>query len=82
MRVSRLPKHLVLVREQVVNLFSEFNGVEREALNFLIVPYPIPEGNVATYFPEANPLVPIDSFADKSFTPTSKLVKITIESVS
>ncbi|MDB4160761.1 FdhF/YdeP family oxidoreductase [Bacteroidia bacterium] len=68
--------------KQVVNLFSEFNGVEREALNFLIVPYPIPEGNVATYFPEANPLVPIDSFADKSFTPTSKLVKITIESVS
>jgi|TARA_B110000902_G_scaffold64596_1_gene76666 molybdopterin-dependent oxidoreductase alpha subunit len=68
--------------KQVVNLFSEFNGIKREALKFLIVPYPIPEGNVATYFPEANPLVPIDSFADKSFTPTSKLVKITIESVS
>lgn len=68
--------------KQVVNLFSEFNGIIREALNFLIVPYPIPEGNVATYFPEANPLVPIDSFADKSFTPTSKFVKITIESVS
>ncbi len=68
--------------KQVVNLFSEFNGIKREALKFLIVPYPIPEGNVATYFPEANPLVPIDSFADKSFTPTSKLVNITIESVS
>lgn len=67
--------------KQVVNLFSHFNGVKREALKFLIVPYPIPEGNVATYFPEANPLVPIDSFADKSHTPTSKLVIITINSV-
>ena len=65
--------------KQVVNLFSYFNGVKREALKFLIVPYPIPEGNVATYFPEANPLVPIDSFADKSHTPTSKLVMVTIE---
>lgn len=68
--------------KQVVDLFSEFNGVKREALKFLIVSYPIPEGNVATYFPETNPLVPIDSYADKSHTPTSKLVKITIKSVS
>lgn len=65
--------------KQFVDLFSEFNGVKREARKFLIVPYPIPEGNVATYFPETNPLVPIDSYADKSHTPTSKLVKITIE---
>lgn len=64
---------------QEVDLFSEFNGVKREALKFLVVPYPIPSGNVATYFPETNPLVPIDSYADKSHTPTSKLVKITIE---
>jgi molybdopterin-dependent oxidoreductase alpha subunit len=64
---------------QEVTLFSEFNGVKREARKFLVVPYPIPLGNVATYFPEANPLVPIDSFAAKSFTPTSKLVKVTIE---
>lgn len=65
--------------KQFVDLFSEFNGVKREARKFLIVPYPIPEGNVATYFPETNPLVPIDSYADKSHTPTSKFVKITIE---
>ncbi|PCJ64817.1 MAG: hypothetical protein COA58_11110 [Bacteroidetes bacterium] len=65
-----------------VDLFSEFTGIKREARKFLIVPYPIPRGNIATYFPEANPLVPIDSYAARSHTPTSKLVKVTIESVS
>jgi len=68
--------------QQEVNLFSAFNGVTREARKFLVIPYPIPVGNVATYFPEANPLIPIDSYAAKSHTPTSKLVKITIKEVS
>jgi anaerobic selenocysteine-containing dehydrogenase len=62
----------------VVDLYSEFNGVKREARRFIVVPYDIPQGNVATYFPEANSLVPIDSFADESFTPTSKSVVITL----
>ena len=65
----------------VVNLFSEFNGVKRESKRYIVVPYDIPEGNVATYFPEANALIPIDSFADKSLTPTSKSVVITMEKV-
>ena len=68
--------------QQEVNLFSAFNGVTREARKFLVIPYTIPVGNVATYFPEANPLIPIDSYAAKSHTPTSKLVKITIKEVS
>jgi hypothetical protein len=34
---------------------------------------------VATYFPEANVLVPIDSVAEKSNTPTSKFVLVTIK---
>ncbi len=62
----------------VVDLFSRFNGVTRESKKYIIVPYDIPEGDVATYFPEANALIPIDSFADKSLTPTSKSVVITM----
>ncbi|NNF01406.1 MAG: hypothetical protein HKN22_01860, partial [Bacteroidia bacterium] len=62
-----------------VDLFSVYNGVKREARKFMVVPYPIPEGNVATYFPEANTLVPIDSFARGSLTPASKRVVVTIE---
>jgi molybdopterin-dependent oxidoreductase alpha subunit len=63
----------------VVNLTSNYNGEVRRANHFLIVPYPIPSKNVATYFPEANPLVPIDSIARKSLTPASKRVVIKIE---
>jgi molybdopterin-dependent oxidoreductase alpha subunit len=63
----------------VVNLTSHFNGIERRANQFIVLPYPIPRTNVATYFPEANALVPIDSFARKSMTPASKMVRIKIE---
>jgi hypothetical protein len=35
-------------------------------------------GNVATYFPEANVLVPLDSVAEGSNTPTSKSIDVTI----
>lgn len=64
--------------KEVVNLSSEYNGIMRYANKFLAIPYPIPRGNVATYFPETNPLVPIDSFAAKSKTPASKRVRIRI----
>ncbi len=46
--------------------------------SFAVVPFSIPKGCVATYFPEGNPLVPLESYADKSRTPTSKSVPIRI----
>jgi molybdopterin-dependent oxidoreductase alpha subunit len=64
---------------QAVDLKSHYNGEERVAKSFLVVPYDIPEGCVATYFPETNVLVPINSYAKGSKTPTSKWVDITIE---
>lgn len=72
MREANLQKY------QVVNLHNDFGGVARVAEKFIVVPYNIPRQCVATYFPEANVLVPIDSFADVSKTPTSKSVVITI----
>ncbi len=65
----------------VVDLYSHFNGVVRESKRYIVVPYDIPQGDVATYFPEANTLIPIDSFADKSLTPTSKSVVVTMKKV-
>ena len=50
------------------------NEQRRMALCFLAVPYEIPRRCVATYFPEANVLVPIDSVAEGSNTPTSKAI--------
>jgi hypothetical protein len=53
--------------------------VERVAYKFLVIAYPIPEGCTATYFPETNVLVPVDSVADKSNTPTSKMVILKVK---
>ena len=54
------------------------NGNEelRRAPRFVVVPYEIPRGCVATYFPEANVLVPIGSVALRSNIPTSKAVVV------
>jgi molybdopterin-dependent oxidoreductase alpha subunit len=62
----------------VVDLINNFEGVERIVHKFLVIAYDIPEKCTATYFPEANALVPLNSVADKSNTPTSKLVIIKI----
>ena len=43
-----------------------------------LVPYDIPQGNLAAYFPEANCLVPLHSTADVSNTPTSKWIVCTL----
>jgi hypothetical protein len=48
------------------------------AERFVVVDYPIPQGCAATYFPEANVLVPIESVAERSNTPTSKFVVISL----
>lgn len=63
---------------ELVDLISHFEGEERLARHFVVVPYDIPRGCCATYFPEANVLVPVRSVADKSNTPASKSVVISI----
>jgi molybdopterin-dependent oxidoreductase alpha subunit len=63
---------------QVVDLVSHFEGEERIARRFEVVPYDIPQRCAATYFPEANVLVPVRSVAEKSNTPASKSVVISI----
>jgi molybdopterin-dependent oxidoreductase alpha subunit len=63
----------------VVDLFNNHDGIEREAHKFIAVAYPIPRGCTATYFPEANILVPITSVAYKSNTPTSKQVIVKVK---
>ena len=66
----------------VVDLIGNYNGVTRIARKFIIVAYDIPRRCCATYFPEANVLVPIDSVAEKSNTPVSKFVVIRLRPVA
>jgi molybdopterin-dependent oxidoreductase alpha subunit len=61
-----------------VTLVSHFGDEIRTAPSFVVVPYDIPRRCVATYFPEANSLVPVGSYADKSRTPTSKFVVVSL----
>ena len=63
---------------QHVDLVSHFENEERTARRFAVVPYDIPRSCAATYFPEANVLVPVRHVAEKSNTPASKSVVITI----
>jgi hypothetical protein len=65
-------------------LVSEFtNGEgqlqERRVKDFMVVPYSTPVGNAASYYPETNPLVPLDHTAAGSNTPVSKAVVIRVE---
>ncbi|WP_108803993.1 FdhF/YdeP family oxidoreductase [Aquimarina sp. Aq107] len=63
---------------EIVDLTSTYDTITRKAENFKIIPYNIPKGNIATYFPETNILVPHNHYADKSNTPISKSVVVKI----
>lgn len=62
-------------RADIIGQFDD--GIERVAENFRFVPYDIPRGCVAGYYPEMNVLVPLASAGDESYTPTSKSVIVT-----
>ncbi|MEQ1921984.1 MAG: FdhF/YdeP family oxidoreductase [Pyrinomonadaceae bacterium] len=67
-----------LTAGSVVDITSHFDDGERYVDGFIVVPYEIPQGCAAAYFPEANPLVPLGSYADRSLTPTSKSIIISL----
>ncbi|NIY46403.1 FdhF/YdeP family oxidoreductase [Cedecea colo] len=54
------------------------DGITRKVSGFKVVPYNIPRGNLAAYYPETNPLVPLSSVGDGTGTPTSKSVPVKI----
>ncbi|HEY8748374.1 MAG TPA: FdhF/YdeP family oxidoreductase [Tepidisphaeraceae bacterium] len=70
---------LGLQKDQWVDLVSHFEGEKRRAERFKVVPYQIPVGCAAAYFPETNVLVPIRSVAEGSNQPVSKSIVITVE---
>ncbi|NUS44175.1 MAG: FdhF/YdeP family oxidoreductase [Mycobacteriaceae bacterium] len=52
------------------------DGASRRVEAFRLVAYPTPRGNAAAYYPETNPLVPLDHVAERSNTPVSKAIPI------
>ncbi|WOX05675.1 FdhF/YdeP family oxidoreductase [Microbulbifer pacificus] len=61
----------------IVSLWSD--DVERRVQGFTLIAFDIPKGQAAAYYPEANPLVPLESYGIGSFTPTSKYIAIRLE---
>ncbi|MDX3504822.1 FdhF/YdeP family oxidoreductase [Streptomyces sp. ATCC51928] len=71
---------LGLADRDTVDLVSVWHdGRERRAENFRVVAYPASRGSAASYYPETNVLVPLDSVADISNCPTSKGVVVRLE---
>jgi molybdopterin-dependent oxidoreductase alpha subunit len=67
-----------LASGEKVDITSHWQDGTRQVTGFTVVPYAIPKGCAAAYFPEANPLVPLESYARRSFTPTSKCILISL----
>ncbi len=67
-----------LVAGQRVDVTSHFGGRARTVHGFAAMPYDVPRRCAAAYFPEANALVPVESVADKSRTPTYKNVVVSL----
>lgn len=72
-------KSMGLKSKDAVNVHSDFQGKRRSIYAFQIVPYDIPSRNLMAYFPEANPLVPIDHAHAITHTPVSKNIIVTLE---
>ncbi|MDR6200420.1 molybdopterin-dependent oxidoreductase alpha subunit [Microbacterium sp. SORGH_AS428] len=77
-------RELGFVDGEIVDLVSEWTDAdgrleERRAESFRIVSYDTPRQNAAAYYPETNVLVPLESVADVSGTPTSKAVIVRLE---
>jgi molybdopterin-dependent oxidoreductase alpha subunit len=69
-----------LEANQSVDLVSHFAAERRRAERFKVIPYAIPRGCAAAYYPETNVLVPVQSVSDGSNQPASKSIVITVES--
>ena len=63
----------------LADLVSRYDGQERRAERFMVIPYDLPTQNLAAYFPETNVLIPIDQYADGSRTPVSKSIIVQVE---
>jgi len=65
---------------QIVSLVSDADdGVARRVDGFKVLPFSLPDGCVAAYYPEVNPLVPLSHHDQRSKTPASKSIPVRIE---
>ena len=54
------------------------DGRERKVGGLKVLPFALPDGCVAGYYPELNPLIPLSLHEKRSKTPASKAVPVRI----
>ena len=67
---------ITTIVDESLNSIETGDETKRQVTNFKIVAYEIPIGCVAAYYPETNPLVPIESVAEDCGTPTYKSIPV------
>ncbi|MGN7160302.1 FdhF/YdeP family oxidoreductase [Sphingomonas sp. SAFR-052] len=68
-----------LHKGQIVTVVGDAeDGVDRRVAGLKVVPFDLPDGCIAGYYPELNPLVPLDWHDHASQTPAGKAVPVRI----
>jgi anaerobic selenocysteine-containing dehydrogenase len=72
-----------LAEGDVVTLVSDAeDGVDRRVSGLKVTPFALPDGCVASYYPECNPLVPLSHHDQQSKTPATKAIPVRINGES
>ncbi|MFC3125959.1 FdhF/YdeP family oxidoreductase [Pseudoroseomonas globiformis] len=72
-----------LVAGQRVSLVGDAqDGLARRIDALEVVPFDLPDGSIAGYYPELNPLIPLQHHDRKSKTPACKAVPVRIEAAA
>jgi molybdopterin-dependent oxidoreductase alpha subunit len=83
-------RHVVLMHQNDIDRFNlkegqmvalttvVDDGVERSVTGLQIVAYDIPEGCIAGYYPECNPLIPLWHHAEKAKVPAAKSIPVRV----
>ncbi|KAA2211628.1 FdhF/YdeP family oxidoreductase [Teichococcus oryzae] len=72
-----------LVAGQRVSLIGDAQDGQARRIDALeVVPFDLPDGSIAGYYPELNPLIPLQHHDRKSKTPACKAVPVRIEAAA
>jgi anaerobic selenocysteine-containing dehydrogenase len=70
---------LGLAADDLIDLTTAIDdGVERVVRGLRVLPYDIPPGCIGAYYPEANPLVPLQHHDRRAHTPAYKAVPVRV----
>lgn len=74
-----IARHGLKVGERVALVTDAQDGINRRVGGLEVMPFDLPDGCVAGYYPELNPLVPLAHHDQNSKTPAYKSVPVRIE---